>query len=254
VAKKKVAKKKDTQPDNIDRVVNKYYPYFLEIRKRIFLVVAVFLVGGFIGFFFYEKFILLISDLLQVPGVNIVVTSPFQFLNLALNASLIFGFVLAFPLIIAQVLGFLRPALTDDEYKKIIALIPIGFILFIIGFAYGAVMMRYVVFLFYEKSVELDIGNILDISMLLSKILITSTLMGIAFQFPIVLTILMRLRIVRFSDIQKQRALAWTASIFFAAFLPPTDLLSLALLTLPLVFLFETTLILNKVLLKTHLL
>ena len=46
-------------------------------------------------------------------------------------------------------------------------------------------VMRYVIVLFYKKSVELNIGNILDVSLLLSQILITSVLMGIAFQYPV---------------------------------------------------------------------
>jgi sec-independent protein translocase protein TatC len=114
--------------------------------------------------------------------------------------------------------------------------------------------MKYVISLFYEKSVELQIGNYLDISFLLSKIVLTGILMGLAFQFPIVLTVLMRLKVVRYKDFVKQRIFAWSLSLIFAALLPPTDLLSLALLTLPLVMLFELTLILNRVFLKAHLL
>lgn len=241
--------RKSSNPE-IDETVEKYYPYFLEIRKRIFLVIAVFFIGAFVGFFYYDKLITIIFGLLEFPGVNIVVTSPFQFFNLALNAAFVVGFVLAFPLIVAQVLAFLRPALTPSEFKQLIFAIPIAFILFIIGFGYGAIMMRYVVFLFYEKSMELNIGNVLDISTLLSKIFLTSSLMGVAFQFPIVLTALLRLSVIKLSDLYKQRSLSWVIAVFFAAMLPPTDLLSLALLTLPLVILFETTLLLNKSVLK----
>jgi sec-independent protein translocase protein TatC len=127
-------------------------------------------------------------------------------------------------------------------------------LLFAVGFVYGAIMMRYVIFLFFEKSVELALGNVLDITMLVSKIITTSVLMGLAFQFPIILTLLMRLNILKYKDVSKQRALAWVVALFFAAFMPPTDILSLLLLTLPLVLLFEFTLLLNRSILKSHLL
>lgn len=242
-------KKKNTavkDPETIDEAINKYYPFLMEIRKRIFFVLSVFLVGAVIGFFSYEKLINIVIRMLYLPGLNIVVTSPFQFLNFAMSTAMMVGLLLAFPLIIYEVLSFLRPALTEAEFKKFILLIPVSILLFILGFFYGAVMMRYVIFLFFEKSVELALGNVLDITMLVSKIITTSVLMGLAFQFPIVLTLLMRLNILKYKDVTKQRALAWVVAVFFAAFMPPTDILSLLLLTLPLVLLFEFTLLLNK--------
>lgn len=251
-AKKKTRVAKD--PKTVDEAVNKYYPFMMEIRKRIFFVVSVFLVGALIGFFFYERLINLVIQMLYLPGLNIVVTSPFQFLNFAMSTAMMVGLVVAFPLIIYQVLSFLRPALTDVEFKKFILLIPFSMLLFTVGFVYGAIMMRYVIFLFFEKSVELALGNVLDITMLVSKIITTSVLMGLAFQFPIILTLLMRLNILKYKDVSKQRALAWVVALFFAAFMPPTDILSLLLLTLPLVLLFEFTLLLNRSILKSHLL
>ena len=71
---------------------------------------------------------------------------------------------------------------------------------------------------------------------------------------PVVLTALMRLKVVPYKTIAKQRLVAYCGSLIFAALLPPTDILSLVLLTMPLVFLFEITLILNRIVLKTHLL
>lgn len=251
-AKKNTTAVKD--PKTVDEAINKYYPFLMEIRKRVFFVVSVFLVGALIGFFFYERLINLVIRMLYLPGLNIVVTSPFQFLNFAMSTAMMVGLVVAFPLIIYQVLSFLKPALTDVEFKKFILLIPFSMLLFAVGFVYGAIMMRYVIFLFFEKSVELALGNVLDITMLVSKIITTSVLMGIAFQFPIVLTLLMRLNILKYNDVAKQRALAWVVALFFAAFMPPTDILSLLLLTLPLVLLFEFTLLLNRSILKSHLL
>ena len=111
--------------------------------------------------------------------------------------------------------------------------------------------MKYVIKIFLEKSQELNIGNFLDVSNFLSKVISTSALMGIAFQYPIVLAVLAQLKIIKYEFLKKQRAYAYTASLIFAALLPPTDILSLALLTLPLVILFEITLILIRITVKT---
>lgn len=240
--------------DSKEQVINKYFPYLSEIRKRLLFVVSIFVATSAIGFIYYEKIIKAIFDLLRLPKVNIVFTSPFQFIDLAINCALLVGIIATFPLIVYQILSFLRPALSKKEFKLILGLLPLAVILYITGFLFGMVIMRYVVMIFYQKSLSLDIGNLLDIGKLLSNILSTAALMGLAFQFPIVLTILMRLKVVKYQTIKKQRLIAYVISVCFAALLPPTDLLSLVLLCLPLILLYELTLMLNKFFLKSHLL
>ena len=243
-----------TEELGLQDTINKYFPYLMEIRKRLLFIASLFVVAAIFGFVYYEKIITLILGFLSIEGVNVVFTSPFQFFTLAVNSGIFIGLVIVFPLILYQLMAFLKPALKSKEYKLIIALLPLSVILFVGGFAFGIAVMKYVVAIFYQKSLELQIGNLLDIELLLNKIILTGALMGIAFQFPIVLTVLMRLKIVKYKSIIKQRFVAWAIAIVFAALLPPTDILSLILLTLPLVILFELTLILNRLVLKAHLL
>ncbi|BCX15100.1 MAG: twin-arginine translocase subunit TatC [Patescibacteria group bacterium] len=230
----------------LQKVINKNLPFLMEIRRRILFTASVFLVFSFLGFFYYEKIIKSVFNLLNLPAVNIVFTSPFQYMELAINCGVAVGLVISFPLIIWQLLSFLKPALKPKEFRIILLLLPVSLALFAGGFGVGIWMMRYVVSLSYQKSVELSIGTLLDISSLLSKIIVTSSLMGIAFQFPIVMTALMQLNIVKTKKFAKQRPLIYTLAIIFAALMPPTDIFSLLLLTLPLVILFELTLLLNK--------
>ncbi len=239
---------------DIESAVVKYSPFFSEIRIRLIFTLSIFIICAAVGFIYYEKIVHLVLKIFVLEGLNIVFTSPFQFLSLAVNSALLAGFIVVLPLVIFQILSFVRPALRSSEYKAVLALLPIAVALFISGFTFGVLIMKYVVIIFYQKSVELNIGNFLDISKLLSQILITAILMGLAFQFPIVLTILMRLRILKYHAIIKKRLLVYGLSLIFAVLLPPTDLLSLVLLFLPLALLFELTLLLNRYVLKSHLL
>lgn len=226
--------------------LEQYMPFLIEIRKRLLFLVSIFLITGVLGFMYYEKLITLILKIFSLEGVNIVFTSPFQFVNLAITSGFLTGIVILFPLILFQVLSFLKPALREREFKIILSLLPLSLVLFVAGFAFGVLIMRYVIILFYQKSLELEIGNFLDISALLSQILITAALMGVAFQFPIVLTVLMRLGVVTYEALTKKRLWVYAVSLIFTVLLPPTDLLSLLLLFLPLAFLFEITLLLNR--------
>lgn len=236
----------------MEKTVQLYFPFLMEARRRLLFTFSVFLIASILGFFYYEPIIRLVISLINLEGVNIVFTSPFQFVNLAISSAFLVGIIVSFPLIIIQVLFFLRPALRPREFRLIISLLPLILLLFIFGFIFGFFIMRYVINLFYVKSLELDIGNLLDISSLLSQILMTSSLMGLAFQYPIVLTLLFRFKVVKMKTIERQRPFVYLIILIFAAFLPPTDILSLALLSLPLAILFETTLILNRVLLKAR--
>jgi sec-independent protein translocase protein TatC len=234
----------------VEKTVQLYFPFLMEVRRRLLFTFSVFLIASILGFFYYEPIIRFIIGFINLEGVNIVFTSPFQFVNLAISSAFLVGITISFPLIILQVLSFLKPALRPREFKLIISLLPLILLLFVFGFIFGFFIMRYVINLFYVKSLELEIGNLLDISSLLSQILITSTLMGLAFQYPIVLTLLIRFKVVKLKMIAHQRPFVYLIILIFAALLPPTDVLSLVLLSLPLAILFETTLILNKLFLR----
>lgn len=238
---------KNKVPLTVQENINRYFPLLSEVRKRLLFVASIFILSGVIGFFYYEKIITFIIGLLDLNGVNIVFTSPFQFLNLAISSSLSVGLIITIPILIYQLLTFLKPALKVKEYRSVMSLLPVSIILFVGGFVFGFVMMKYVVVIFYTKSVQLNIGNMLDISKLLSQILVTSALMGLGFQFPIVMSLLMDFKIVSHKFFVSQRPFAYLIAIIFAALMPPTDLLSMTLLALPLVVLFELTLLLNRV-------
>lgn len=229
-----------------------YMPFLLEVRRRVLFVAAIFFIFSALGFIYYEKIIRLILRAFELQGINIVFTSPFQFINLAINSALMVGAVVVFPLIIWQIILFVRPALTKAEFKLTLSLLPLSIILFVAGMTFGVMIMRWVMVLFYEKSVQLNIGNYLDVSQLLSQVIMTGVLMGVAFQFPVVLTMLLKVRLMTFKALSDKRLLAYGISLVFAAMLPPIDLLSLVLLTLPLIILFELTLVLNRYILRTH--
>jgi len=233
---------------------NKYYPYLLEIRKRLLFVVSMFAAASIVGFFLYNKIVTFVLEFFSLQGVNIVFTTPFQFFTLAIYCGLIVGVIVIIPVLVFQLLGFLKPALKPGEYRKLVSILPLALVLFAGGFVYGAAMMKFVLQMFYQTSISLQIGNMLDIESFLSNILMTGLLMGIAFLFPIVMTVLMLLNLVKYSVFQKKRLYAYLICVVFVLFLPPPDLVSDVILFAPLAILFELTLILNRVFFKTHLL
>ncbi len=231
---------------NLNQLASKYSPFLFEIRKKLFIILVVFIAGSLIGFVFYNQIIKFLVDFLSLKGVNIVFTSPFQFINLAINCGIATGLTFVFPILIYQTLSFLKPALSKKEYQLIVKFLPFSLILFICGFIFGVLIMKWQIQIFLDKSVDLGIGNILDISHLLSTVIITSILMGLAFQFPVLLLLLSLVGIVKHKQLAKQRLWVYLGSFIFAILLPPDSIIADVLLSLPLIILFELALLLIR--------
>lgn len=227
--------------------LDKYSSFLTEVRRRIFFTLSVFAIATIAGFVFYEKIIRFLVGALSLNGINIVFTSPFQFINLAISCGFATGLVLVFPLIIYQLMSFVRPALKQREYRMVVGFLPVSFILFLIGFSFGALIMKWQIQIFLTRSVSLGIGNILDISRLLTTVLLTSAFMGIGFQFPIILLLLMRIGIIKHDKLSKARRWIYLGSFIFAILLPPDSILADVVLSLPLIILFELTLLFNRI-------
>lgn len=219
-----------------------------EVRRRLIITLSVFVLSTLIGFAFYEKIIKFLIDILSLKGINIVFTSPFQFINLAISCGFATGLIFAFPFLVAQIMFFLKPALKEKEYKMVVWFLPFSLILFLIGFLFGFLIMKWQIQIFLARSISIGIGNILDISRLLSVVLLTSTLMGIGFQFPIILLLLMRVGLIKHHQLAGKRLWVYLGSFIFAIVLPPDSILADILLSLPLIILFEFTLLLNRIL------
>lgn len=238
---------KSPATSELNELTSKYSPYLFEIRKRIIVTICTFAVAAIAGFIFYERIVKLLIDILSLKEVNVAFTSPFQFISLAISCGIATGLVFVFPLLIYQILSFLKPALKDMEYKMIVRFLPFSLGLFLIGFSFGVLVMKWQIQLFLSKSIELGIGNLLDISRLISTVLLVSSFMGIAFQSPIILLLLMRIGIINHKQLSKRRPWVYLGSIFITILLPLDSILADIILALPLILLFELTLMLNRI-------
>lgn len=237
---------KRLERDELTALIQKCTPFFKEAKKRIIATVFIFIAAAMGGFIFYEKIISALVATLSLKGINIVFTSPFQFINLAFTCGLVVGLVFVIPLVLLQLFQFLKPALNQKEYRLITRFIPFSFILFLAGFIFGMIIMKWQIEIFLAQSISLGIGNILDISGLLTTVFLTSALLGLGFQFPVILLLLIRLHVLNRQQLARQRQWVYLGSLIFALLLPPDSILADFLLTLPLIILFEFTLILAR--------
>ena len=104
----------------------KYLPYLREAQKRMWITIGIFIIGGTLGFFGNQQILGFVMKRLNLVGINLVFTSPTQFIDLAFQTGFIVGALLAIPYLIYCVLSFVLPALRKKERGIILSLLPIS--------------------------------------------------------------------------------------------------------------------------------
>ena len=237
-------KKDELSP--LDEAILKYTPYLKELQTKLFIVFLVFLGGGILGFAYYQKILSFIMNLFKMEGINLVLTSPYQFIDLAVNTGLLTGLVCALPLLGYFLLTFVRPALAEREYGLLVRLYPLAVVLFVVGFFFGSWIIQLIIDLYSQTTLEFSVNNLWDVSHFFNQILMTGISLALIFELPIILTALLKLKFIKIGFLKKSRKFIYSAILIFVAFLPPNDIISLALLSVPPLLLFEITLLLNR--------
>jgi len=236
----------ESNASSLDQAIAKYTPYLKELQSKLFTVFIVFFFGGIIGFIYYQQILSFVMRLFTMDGINLVLTSPYQFIDLAVNTGLLVGVTFSLPLLGYFLLTFVRPALAPREFRLLVRLYPLAIILFILGFFFGSWIIQLIINLYMQTTLDFSVNNLWDVSHFFSQILLTGLSLALIFELPIILTALLKLKIIKIKALQKSRKFIYAAILIFVAFLPPNDIISLALLSIPPLLLFEITLLLNK--------
>lgn len=232
--------------EKIKVFITKFAPYIEDIRRRLYSISILFIVFFITGFFSTSTVLKHILSLFKIKDVVIATTSPFQFADLSINIGLFTAFLISCPIFVYHIFVFLSPALTKKEKRLFFLLLPVTLFLFLIGFIYGFLILYYALLLLAQLNVTIGVKNIWDIGMFLSQIVLTSTLLGVLFQFPILCTFTIKLGLFDVQSLRKKRRLAVLIIFIFTSLLPPTDGLSLLAMALPLILLYEITILVNS--------
>ncbi len=222
-----------------------YLPYLEDLQSRLFGTTIIFSVFFVLGFFSAGIILRGFVSFFKIDGVVLAASSPFQFANLAMDIAFFVSLLVCLPVIIYHLFSFTASALTKKEKKVVYFLIPVSLFLFLFGFAYSFMVLYYSFELLASLNESLGIKNIWDIGAFLSQIFMTSILLGILFEFPIILTLLIRIGFMKVKFLQEKRRIAVFTVFILASLLPPTDGLSLLAMVVPLIFLYEATIFIN---------
>lgn len=209
-----------------------------ELRARLLISLGALAVGFTVSFVFHERIIEWLLRPLP-PGVDIVTLGVTEPLFTAIKVSLYGAVALALPVLLYQLWSFLAPAMEENTQRIVAVFVVLATGLFVAGlaFSYFVVLPRAISFLttfdaeLYDSQIRANYYY--------SFVLLAVVGSALAFELPIFVLALVRLRVLTADRLRRNRRMGIFLVAVVAVLLPTVDPISLALELVPLVLLFE---------------
>lgn len=223
-----------------------------ELRRRLFWMVGAVVVGVITAFLVLSKLDLI--RFLERPilpflhGRNLIYTHPGTSFHILLNASLALGLILASPVILGQLWGFLSPALYSNE-KRVIVPISIGIVaLFLSGIALGFFVVLPLTLRFLMGLESDALTPMISATEYFDFAINMCVAFGVVFEMPIAILGLTAIGIITPGFLSKYRRHSMVACLTAAAFITPgADPFSLFALAIPLYALYELSIYVARI-------
>jgi len=182
-------------------------------------------------------------DLRNIPLVFIQLTEPFfTYLRIGLYTSLF----LTFPYLLGQIWLFVRPALFAKERKAVWPFILLSYPLFVGGGLFGyfiVIPLGYDFFLGFENKFTIPT---LSMASYLSLTIHLLFAFGLVFELPTISFILTKLGILNANWLRTNRKYSLVVIFIGAAVLTPPDVFTQTLMAVPLIFLYEISILVSQ--------
>jgi len=231
--------------------------HITELRKRllwsfVYIIIIFIICFYFAGNLFAFLAKPLVSLLDTDKGQGFIYTALQEAFFTELKIAFFFALFFAFPLIAIQIWKFIAPGLYKNEKKAFLPFLIATPILF---FAGGSMVYYFIApvawkfFLSYQNMNSTGIPIRLEAKMgeYLNLMMRFIFAFGLAFQLPVVITLLAKANMVTYITLKKFRKYAIVLAFLSAAFLTPPDPFSQISLALPIIFLYEISIYLVKI-------
>jgi sec-independent protein translocase protein TatC len=215
-----------------------------ELRKRLIITLGSFILLLIISFIYVPTiYNWLVHDL----PVKLAILGPSDILWVYLMLAGVIAIAGTIPIAAHQIWLFVRPALKEHERRITMAYIPALFILFILGICFGYFVIFPIVLKFLLSLSE-DMFMTFFTTEKYFRFMIHMTLpFGFLFELPVIIMFLTSLGVLNPYRLQQIRKYAYFVLVLTAVLITPPDFLSDILVILPLLFLYECSVLLSKV-------
>ncbi|MEO0225508.1 MAG: twin-arginine translocase subunit TatC [candidate division WOR-3 bacterium] len=214
-----------------------------ELRLRIIKVLVSLVIAGIIGYYLSSP----VLKLLARSVGKLYFFAPTEAFFTRIKVGIYIGLLICAPVLLYHFWAFVGPALTDRERRYTLSVLFFGTVLFFIGGSFGL----FILFPLGLKFLLAFGGDVLtpmiNVSRYLTFLFWCVFGCGILFELPIVVYFLIKIDVVSPESLSRHRAEAIVGLLVVCAIITPTtDFFTLLLVEIPLIVLYESSLLLAK--------
>ena len=217
-----------------------------ELRSRIVVCVAVF--GVALALCFWQNHVLLEIASGPLPGdhkklITFGISEPF---TTSITVAAYGAIILSLPILLYQLYAYVLPAFSNVERRVVLPIMLLAPVLFLAGLAFGyfAVLPAAVKFLLGFNDTQFNVQvRARDYYSFFSTTMLAC---GLIFQLPLAILAVTRLGIVKVEQLSSNRRYAYLIIAIVAAALPGVDPVSMLIEMVPLLVLFELSIVLAR--------
>ena len=215
-----------------------------ELRRRLIWSAAAVAIGFVICFIFRGW----LFYILEYPAAGLgfyyfQMTEPMSTIMMVSFAG---GMILAMPVMVYHGIMFVAPALTRREKNTVLLIVPWVFLMFLIGVAFGYFMLAPWTIWFlrsFGSGIAEYYPSMSNYISFMAKLLL---LTGLVFEMPVISTFLARVGILKPEWLSSKRSIAIIIAFIAAAVITPPDPITQVILAIPLILLYEMSIMLAK--------
>lgn len=247
----------DAPVSDLDQSAKPIISHLVELRIRLLWVIGVMAFGTATCFMFVDEiYSFLVQPLANSMGEGdtnrLIYTGLTEAFFTYLKVAFFSGIFLTFPVLLMQIWMFIAPGLYANEKQVFFPFLVATPVLFFAGGAcvyYVVLPMAWPFFLSFQSTggdMALPIQLEARVSEYLDLIMTLIFAFGLCFQLPVFLTLLGRAGIISADFLARKRKYAIIITFIVAAFLTPPDIVSQILLAVPIMALYEISILLIR--------
>jgi sec-independent protein translocase protein TatC len=161
------------------------------------------------------------------------------------------GFIVSFPFILYFFWNFISPALYQNEKKYARAFVILASLLFFTGVLFGYYLIAPLSVNFLANyNVSNEIFNDIDLASYISLLRSSTVACGIFFELPVIIYFLTKIGLVTPTFLRTYRKYVLIIVLILAAIITPPDVLSQVIVAIPIMILYELSILISVVVLK----